>query len=135
VDAKTLGSQYGRTLRRYLSLQQSEKDAVAVMESVTVNHDCSGRTVILAGSGGDFDKSKLRAILASARKVILLNPTFFPKEINFDPSKPASAFFGEFSQSPALQAWRDLGIVHTVEGKGDFLENWPELIFQTVNQK
>ena len=129
VDTKTVGSEYGRSLRKFLSSEKNEREAVAFVESAEAPADYSGKTVILTGSVADADKSKLKSVIALAGKVIILNPTFFPQEIDYDKLKSVSVFFGEFSQSPALGAWRDLGIVQTVEGNGDFLPNWPELVF------
>ena len=34
--------------------------------------------------------------------------------------------FGEFSQSPSVNAWAEVATVRRIEGAGDFLPRWPE---------
>lgn len=129
INTKTIGSQYGRSVRKFLESHKEVTGSLACVESLDAINSPVGKTVVISGTPGDADKSGLKAVCDSASKVILLNPTFPPQEINFDKSKSVSVLFGEFSQSPAIQSWKDAVAVQNIEGKGDFLPNWPELVF------
>ena len=130
VDDKTLGNNYGSTLRKFLQSGEAKKEAVVLVNSVALLGDVSDQTVILSGPVSSKEKDKLKTIFASAKRVVLLNPTFFPQEISFSRGNAAKTevVFGEFSQSPAIQSWTELVAVRRIEGVGDFLPCWPEIV-------
>jgi hypothetical protein len=62
---------------------------------------------------------------------MLVNPNFFPQEAGISSTQVVSVLFGEFSQSPSIQAWQSVGRVQTMEGVGDFIASWPEFVFNS----
>ena len=129
VDRKVMGQNYGRTIRTYLSLSQSREESIGIVESPRNLPSLTNKTVVLAGMMPSSDLSKIG--LSSEKKVILLNPSFLPQEINITEKYNSNivVIFGEFSQSRAASAWESLGSVKHIPGAGDFLPHWPELIF------
>lgn len=133
TDAKVLGDNYGKTLRRFLAEQNGKRwPAVAVVDAVEdINPQDAGAIVV----SGSLPEAGLHALATRMRRgdsLVLLNPTFYPQEIGVrenSPLKNVAAIFGEFSQSPALSAWSNLAAVRQAEVAGDFLPHWPELIF------
>ena len=123
INPVIMGERYGKVIRRYFqtSGKTTSLGIVSKLEDLPEGGDF---TVVVAGSVQNADFINLR----QRTKLILLNPTFTPSEIEFNKSKSVSVYLGEFSQSPAFYAWTDLGVVKNIEGKGDFLPNWPELI-------
>jgi len=130
INSKIMGENYGKTIRRYLKSSTKEV-SMGIVQSFADLPVTNEGTVVVGGTLGTADLDKLK----QGTKLVLLNPAFFPQEIELSKSKSVSVLFGEFSQSPALQAWRDLGRVQNVEGKGDFLANWPELVFNASHQE
>lgn len=127
INPALMGENYGKTLRRYLR-DSKERPSIGIADKVEDLPNQQEITVVVAGPVQNSDLARLKA----QSRLILLNPMFSPQEIDFKPSKSVTVYFGEFSQSPAIQSWRDLGVVHPVEGSGDFLANWPELVFNRL---
>ena len=129
VNGKVMGDRYGHALRSYLSTLPGNHDSVGVVPSVAQIPGVVGKTVVIAGSTDDLAQAK--SALTSARRIILLNPSFLPQEIGAtkESSSRFSVLFGEFSQSVAINAWVDYGALKRIEGSGDFLPHWPEIIF------
>jgi len=130
VNASVMGERYGKTLRRYLEDSKGKVALGLVTKTQDLQNQNDGPFVI-AGAANPEDLN----ILKAKTKLILLNPSFYPQEIDFSKSKSVTVYFGEFSQSPSVQAWQDQGVVHMVEGKGDFLANWPELVFSASHHE
>lgn len=132
VNPAVMGDGYGKAIRRFLQEAKSDP-AVGIVEKLDDLPARKDITVVIAGQVQDAQLKELK----TRNALILLNPTFFPQEIDLNTSnapKSVSVFFGEFSQSPAIQAWRDLGLVQDVQGKGDYLANWPELVLHPQKQ-
>lgn len=123
LNRPVMGEAYGKTLRRYLQSSgvKTPIGLVAKMQDLPRTEDI---TVVVCGNVDGADLTELKQY----KKLILLNPSFLPQEIDFNKSKSITVYFGEFSESPALEAWRDLGVIQNLVGKGDFLANWPELV-------
>jgi hypothetical protein len=70
-------------------------------------------------------------LLRSEGRLMLVNPNFFPQDASIGSTQVVSVLFGEFSQSPSIQAWQSVGRVQTLEGVGDFIASWPEFVFSS----
>lgn len=130
LNPAIMGESYGKRIRHYLQGAKCGM-SLGVVSRLDDLPDKADIIVAVAGSLGNADLVKLK----QRTNLVLLNPSFFPQEVDFTKSKVVSVFFGEFSRSQALQAWQDVGIVQNVEGKGDFLANWPELVFNVSHRK
>lgn len=127
IDQKTLEGQCGRTWRVFLaSSSLKEKNTVGFIDSVGEIKEWFGKTVVI--SGAITHPRALASIVADANKVVFLNPDFPPQEVGLsrERAKKMMAVFGEFSQSPLADVWRDFAIVRRIKGAGDFLffEGW-----------
>jgi hypothetical protein len=126
IDKQVMGENYGHTIRRYLS-STAVASSIGVIESLTVLPELEDKTVVVGGLIPKDDRVK--SALISAKQIILLNPCFFPQEIDATTDRKDSVrvVFGEFSQSLAANAWGNIASVERVAGVGDFLPRWPEL--------
>lgn len=130
VDTKVMGSKYGKTLRKYLQTAVAEKTTIELVNSVKLVDNISDNIVILSGPISPHEKDRIKTIFATAKEVILINPMFFPQEIDFsrkNNSKTKIAY-GEFSKSRAIPFWEEFTAAYCIEGAGDFIPNWPEVI-------
>jgi hypothetical protein len=118
-----MGEHYGKALRRFME-NHPLVFPVALVDSVhDVPQDYRGLLVV-CGDLPDLD----RKLLHSEGRLLLLNPSFFPREAGVTSGQVTSVLFGEFSQSPSIQAWQSVGHVKTLEGIGDFVGSWPMLV-------
>lgn len=133
-DPKVLGQQPGKTLRRYI--QQTPAEAVGFSRSLAaippsaLNHTTKW---VVAGSLNADDLEELRKLVAANQKVVCLNPWFYPIEAGLtnSPEKPM-VHFGNFSQSPARSSWESLQAAQVIDGAGEFLPNWPQIISSSL---
>ncbi len=130
ADENTFGRNYGKKLREALSFEESGKNTVGTVGSIGALGDISGKTVILGGSIAGQDKARMQTLLTTAQKVILINPSCFPTEWNLSKENATrvEVVFGEFSQSSAADAWAQVVSIRRIEGAGDFLPHWPEIV-------
>ena len=126
LNEKVMGQDYGRVCRM-------EKGA----ESVGLTHSASfvaktrGNTLLLAGTLSPEELGQLALDKIRFQNIVLLDPSFYPQEVKGLDLARVSAYFGEFSQSPSIDAWkRALGPrrARSVAGTGDFLGDWPSLL-------
>jgi len=131
LDTKVMGGHYGHTLRQYWAKDDKNDSAVGIVTSPDSLPSLDNKTVVLAGHSVPGDT--LKSPINSAKNVIVLNPYFFPQEIGVIKDKGPSLLvaFGEFSSSPALNAWADVGTLKRLPGIGDFVPVWPELTLKT----
>jgi len=127
VNSKVMGQNYGHAIRHYLSSSDSSNASIGVIESAAAMPDLTGKIVVVADMIPNDDR--IKSSLMSAKQIVLLNPSFFPQEINATKEHDGQIriIFGEFSQSPSTNAWGSVGSVERVPGVGDFLPHWPEL--------
>lgn len=132
VDTKVCGRDYGKTLRRFLSTASPKVPSFELVEPGRFEVNSAPRRVIVAGSVPTGEGIRLERVLANARQILLLNPTFFPQELKMPESFAAKckAVFGEFSQSPSSESWSNFALVERIGGGGDYLPNWPGIVFQ-----
>ena len=126
MNTDTMGDHYGKTLRRYMEdhPQVTSIGIVDSMQNLPAGHQ---GLVVVSGDLPDPD----RKLLHNEGRLLLLNPTFFPQDAGITSAQVAGVFFGEFSQSPSIQAWQSIGPVKTLEGVGDFIASWPEVVFNS----
>lgn len=128
TNEKTFGARYGKTLRGFLLEHTNPSTAIGVVKSVSQIPKGNEATIVLAGEQTASTLSQLQAMPHS--KLLLLNPAFYPQDAgigSFDKTN-IRVLFGDFSQSPARSAWAGVARVVLVEGAGDFLPSWPELV-------
>ena len=121
-----MGDHYGKALRRYME-DHPPAVAVGIVDSVKSLPAGHQGMVVVAGEVSESE----RPLLHTEGRLLLLNPVFFPQETGVGPAQLAGVFFGEFSQSPSIQAWRSIDSVKTMAGVGDFIASWPEFVFNS----
>jgi hypothetical protein len=128
IDPQVMGRNYSHSIRRYLA-SDPKHPSVAVIEPGESIPPVQNKVVVLAGA--KTINQLLKIHLEQASSLILLNPSFFPWEIKRSRMNDNRilVYFGEFSQSPTLMSWKDAGIVSILPGVGDYLPQWPALIF------
>jgi hypothetical protein len=126
----------GRSLREYwLSTPESRKTIILAQDPP---QQLSGSENLIV-TGGQISTDALAVLRSSSShsyRIILLNPAFFPEELDLKPSDAARVrvIFGEFSGSPAVAEWESLlGLSNRSEGVGDFLPDWPKIISTSWN--
>ncbi|MFZ4775612.1 MAG: O-antigen ligase family protein [Terrimicrobiaceae bacterium] len=119
VDQAVVGNSYGKTLRRYMA---SLVDCPSIGIATDLGKIPVQATVVLCGNIPS-DLGNL-----APRRLILLNTSLTPRDLEMTPEAGKHIIFGEFSKSPARQAWK--GDVQIVSGAGDFLPTWPKLVFE-----
>jgi len=124
IDPAVFGQNFGKTLRRYV--EQYPRLSLGVTFNPTLIPNIGKRTVLAAGaiSAEDFH------LLKHARKLVLINTTLSPmalwkSDVAID---NLHVLFGEFSQSPAKVDWQEAGFRQEIEGKGDYLGDWGEVL-------
>lgn len=127
-DQSTMGSSYGQSIRRArqegklpfsLAILLRPKDAKMLSEDSTV---VIGRQIpSVIGLRGEVSK---------VARIVLLNPEFSPPElgINEQNRSKVRAYFGEFARSVGFREWAQLNADWRIEGIGEFVPNWVELI-------
>jgi len=129
-----MGEHYGKALRRYMEDHPLAFPVTLVDSVLNLPQDHRGLVVVC----GDLPEPG-RKLLHSEGNLLLLNPSFFPQEAGITSSQITSVLFGEFSQSPSIHAWQNVGHLKTLEGIGDFVGSWPERVFNadlaSINQR
>ncbi len=126
VNRETMGEHYGKALRRYIE-EHPQPYAIAVvnsLRSLPPGHD--GMVVV---SGGLSLRDS--ALLHQEGRLLLVNPTFFPEEAGITSNQLAGVLFGEFSESPSMQAWQKMTPVKIMDGVGNFVASWPEFVLNS----
>ncbi len=130
TDEKVLGKNYGRTFR----MSQSDVGDLCVgfVGDVEELPNVAGTTIVLTGR---FSSSVLRQKLAGAAALRLVNPAVFPQELEEfkNRSEKMTVFIGDFSQSPASQAWAGESNTRRMAGVGDFIPDWPVKLLQEIH--
>lgn len=138
VEEKALGGyEFARTLRRYIADHPMDQ-TVAITGSLSALPDTlKGSTVVVAGTPERRDLGKLKTIASSASTLLLIAPAYYPEEAGLSPGTPGyvEVLFGEFSQSDHLIAWEKTGRVRRIAAAGDFLPDWPEIVFGRSDQR
>lgn len=132
VEEKALGGyEFARTLRRYITDHPMDQ-AVGITRSLSFLPDTlTGSTVVVAGTPERRDLAKLKTIASSASRLLLIAPAYYPEEAGLSPEtrRHVEVLFGEFSHSDHLIAWEKTGCVRRIAGAGDFLPDWPDIVF------
>lgn len=131
-NQKIMGSNYGRSLRMQVqsSSQKPEASSFGIAFSWEGVPDLKNENLVGGGMLDTKDKSILGRLIGKTNQVTLINPFFSPEDLNLPPDRAAKikVVFGEFSQSPAANSWVKINSVQKVEGVGDYLPTWPEII-------
>jgi O-Antigen ligase len=119
-DTKVMGTQWGRTLRK---LARKSPSCVGVVLDAGKMPLLKGEHVVITGS--PLPVGKLAEVMATAGKVMLVNPRFYPQEVGFDPARmKVELVVGEFSDSPAVAVWKEKLPAKVLPGVGDYLPDW-----------
>jgi len=116
------------TYRNYRA-QQTHPPVGLAPSPAALPADLSGCALAVLGASGDWETLRTRAKMCET--LLLIAPDAFPDELNL-PEIPVRVVFGEFSNRPSAAAWRGTGLVETLEGVGDFFQDWPEIVFGGV---
>ena len=137
VNTGTLGKMYGRTLRQYLRLGGGSEPTQGLSVGMVASIDALPlldkriETLVVAGTLSTPELTRLKTIVPSCARLVLLNPVFYPLDLEVGPQSTPKieVFSGEYSGASS-SAWTDAlqHPSHNVEGAGDFLPHWPELI-------
>jgi hypothetical protein len=123
MNTDVMGNHYGKALREYMS-DHTLSDPVGFVYSLRDLRRGQEGLLVVCGQVPEGDLK----LLHSEGRLLLLSPAFFPQEAGITPAQVAGVVFGEFSQSPSIQAWQNLGHVKILDGVGDFIASWPELV-------
>lgn len=134
VDERTLGNHdFAKSLRKYLAEHPTDRSigVVQSLASLPKDEGLSGTTIVVAGSPEGRNQASMQWLASSVSRLILLAPSYYPQEAGFalGEKNPVEVIFGEFSQSPFLMAWEEMGKVRRIAGTGDFFPNWPQIVF------
>jgi hypothetical protein len=121
-----MGLDYGRTLRSHYLTPTS----IGLVTSLKALANIQGDTIVIGGALNSTEIQQLGSIFANFKKVLLINPAFYPEESKLDNPSKFEVLFGEFSQSPSIDAWRGFlqRPVTRLTGKGDFIPQWSLLL-------
>ena len=128
IDHQVMGQNYGHSLRSYIMDHGLENNSIGVTDSIAELPDAMDTQVMIAGKQENV--KGLIEKLAKAKRIVLLNPTFFPSEIGQQTAK-TTVVFGEFSQSPSVSAWTSPADVKRIDGAGSFIANWQNFLTLT----
>ena len=133
VDERVLG-EYGfaKSLRKYFT-EHSVQKCIGIVENISfLPPDLSKTVVVIAGLPHNHLPRDIGEIATSRFRLILISPQYYPEDtcIDFKATNSVEVFYGEFSQSPYLSAWKGTDKVHLISGVGDFFPNWPSIIFE-----
>jgi hypothetical protein len=131
-DSTTMGSLYGKSLRAaYQPKEGLRPESAGLLFSTGQFPKLSGKTLVIGSVLPDGGNNGLKAAVRDCHRLILLNPRFFPQEIGIDSSnkEKVTTYFGDFSQSPSIEAWRSASNWEQLPGMGDFFPNWTSYIF------
>jgi len=129
-DSTTMGALYGKSLRAACSASKTpERESVGILLQPHTFPKLEGKTLVIGSAIPKVDRDSLLAAIGNCRQLILLNPRFYPQEIGISSANKAKvkAYFGDFSQSPSIEAWRSQSMFEQLPGVGDFLPNWTSL--------
>lgn len=126
LNKMVLGDKPGRSLRAALPTMSAI--SLGVVENVRALPQGKLSSVILAGDIPPEDRSEVVKRLKTAKSVTLVNPPFFPQELEVSGELAVQVLVGEFSQSPAASTWTDLASTRKLIGVGDFVPDWPTLL-------
>ena len=131
-DTATMGNLYGKSMRK---IYQQNPEPLGLLFGLSTARSWDGRTLVLGSALPENLTEPVKAAINRLKKLILLNPHFFPSEIgieNVDHPR-IYTYFGTFSQSPSTSAWSSVAKSQIIEGAGDFLFDWPKLIFSDAS--
>lgn len=125
LNPKVVGTDYGRALRAHLP-----SSGIGLVYSVKALSEMDGDKIILCGGLPQNELHQFETIISHFKQVLLINPSYYPKEIKIDAPSKIQVIFGEFSQSPSIDAWESFSgkPIPRLNGKGDFIPQWPLLI-------
>lgn len=125
ANQRVIGSDYGRTLRRALPPY-----SIGVASSLAGLAHVDADTLIIGGILTNEEIKGIGPLLPHFQKILFINPSFYPQQIQIDNPAKLVAVFGEFSQSPSIDSWQSyLGkSVSRLAGAGDFIPQWPLLL-------
>src|SRR5690606_14917299 len=131
------GKTPGRAMRNFSeTFPEVLESGVILVQAASVILPEMDSILVTGGKLTEEDCKILASNITNYKKVILINPRFFPQELNLAPAfkDRMEIYFGEFGQSSTANAWQDyMGKpVHRMEGIGDYVTNWPEIIFQNL---
>lgn len=133
ADERVLGGdRFAKSLRRYIEEHSVGRSVGVVWSLAALPEVLSKTTIVVTGAPGDLTQGRMQDIARTAAKLIFLSPGCYPQEVGVDANLkiPVETFFGEFSQSMVLSAWEDTVKVRRIEGAGDFLPAWPQIILE-----
>jgi hypothetical protein len=131
-EKSTMGTLYGKTLRQNQD-ELSELGITLIFDPDHLPARLTNRILILGAELPAGYEDQILAAAKSAESVVLLSPRYFPQQLPLESSK-VTAFFGDFSQSPAIHSWSQISNFKQRTGMGDFFPDWPVMLTQSNQQ-
>lgn len=125
VDTTVLGGRYGHTLRRFLKSQEPQVSIGLVQSADALPPELSGSVLCLAGQ-------LLPSSLPTPHSFLLINPGFSPGQLAAIVPLDGIGIevaIGEFTQSSSVKAWEKIARPRELAQTGDYVAEWPEVIF------
>ncbi|MDD2711172.1 MAG: O-antigen ligase family protein [Verrucomicrobiae bacterium] len=135
LDQETMGDSHGKALRQALV---NRSQTVGVVRKAGDLPPGGKGTLVAGGRWTQEELAVLKTSMSDCGRLILLNPAFTPVDLelsgNMDKDRACklNVFFGAYSQSPAMPAWNDLLPVQQIDGAGNFMAGWADLIFREI---
>ena len=126
ADRKVLGSSFPRSLRG--ASAKNPALSCAVVEKLADLPENAESLVVSGKLPGDTPY-RLGKIMQSVKSVALVNPAFLPAELPIPKGTAVRIAIGEFAQSASAADWASVGKVEQLVGVGDFVPNWPAVVF------
>lgn len=126
VDPIVLGKNYPRPLREYLA--KNPRLACGLVEEFgDLPHGAPTDVLVLTGQP---ERSRqIDETLQSVKSLTLLNPAFSPSGLALPKGANIRVVIGEFAQTSSHSDWRSITNVETLVGVGDFISDWPRIVF------
>ncbi len=132
-DHDVMGRDYGKDIRRSLNEHIIDAEPIGFVSSASNLPHQEAMIVVAGGTGRELGYLKKR--IQNGGRLHLINPAFSPGELGVPEPEKVHVFFGEFSQSPAIFAWRKVTTSLTeLPGTTDYCPSWATLIFREKHE-
>lgn len=126
VDPIVLGKSYPRPLREYIA--RNPGLSCGLVEEL--DDLPQGEVTDVLVLAGQLELSQqIDEKLQSVKSLTLLNPAFSPSGLTLPKGANIRVAIGEFAQTSSLSGWRSITNVKTLVGVGDFISDWPRIVF------
>jgi hypothetical protein len=129
VGKETVSETYPRDYRAY----HTHPPVGFVPSLAALPSDLTGCKLVVIGALDDW--STLPEHARTCASLLLIAPDIFPDGLTLPEGTPTHVVFGEFANRPSSIVWQGTGLIQTLAGVGDFIQDWPEIVFGVGEEK